>query len=76
MVRYMITLPVQFIATRHILLTKDYQRLEGTIHNIKALSLFQERCVCTSVDGTSSDEQHCFRKGRRGSAKQDETHKA
>ena len=49
----MVTLPVQFIATRHILLIKDYQRLEGTIHNTKVLSLFQERCVCRSVDGTS-----------------------
>jgi len=49
----MVSLPVQFIATRHILLIKDYQRLEGTKHNIKALSLFQERCICRSVDGTS-----------------------
>jgi len=65
----MITLPGQFIATRHILLTKNYQRMEGTIHNIKALILFPERCVCTSVDGTSSAEQHCFRKSRRVSAK-------
>jgi hypothetical protein len=40
-------LPVQFIATRHaiLILTKGYQRLEGTMRNIEAAILYQERCV-------------------------------
>jgi hypothetical protein len=45
-------LPVQFVATRNLFLTKDLQELVGTIENIQAELVFQRSCNYTSVDGT------------------------
>jgi len=51
-------------------LTKDFEIRDGTIHNIRALTASTGSCVCSSVGGPSSAEEHSFRKNRRRSEKE------